>query len=54
MFGAINSLDATDERIYVADIQVPAVRVYDIDGNFRMNLGRAGTPVDPMITKRSD
>jgi hypothetical protein len=42
MFGTINSIYATDDRIYVADVQVPAVRVYDHDGAFIMNLGRSG------------
>jgi len=42
MFGQINSVYATDDRIYVVDVQVPAVRVYDHDGNFIRNLGRLG------------
>ncbi len=29
MFGLVNSVYATDDRIYVADVQIPAVRVYD-------------------------
>ena len=46
MFGLINSVYATDDRIYVADVQVPAVRVYDHDGNFIRNLGRSGQGPD--------
>jgi len=42
MFGQISSLYATDERIYVVDSQVPALRVYDLDGGFLHTLGREG------------
>ena len=42
MFGQVDSVYATDDRIYVADSQVPAVRVYDHDGAFVRNLGREG------------
>ena len=42
MFGMINSVYATADRIYVADVQVPAVRVYDHEGTFVRTLGRAG------------
>ncbi len=42
MFGQIDSVYATDERIYVVDSQVPAVRVYDHDGAFVRNIGGGG------------
>jgi len=42
MFGMINAIYVTDERIYVVDGQVPALRVFDHDGNFIRNLGREG------------
>ncbi len=42
MFGSITSLCASDERIYVADRQVPAVRVYDQEGTFLQTIGRPG------------
>ena len=42
MFGRISSIHATDDRIYVVDSQVPAVRVYDHDGGFIHTLGRSG------------
>ena len=42
MFGAIAGLWATDQRIYVADFDIPAVRVYDLDGNFIMDVGGEG------------
>ena len=42
MFGAIQSIHADAERIYIIDAQVPAVRMYDHDGNFVGNLGGSG------------
>jgi len=42
MFGSIDAIYADDERIYVADSQVPMVRVYDHDGAFITNIGRRG------------
>ena len=42
MFGHINSVYATDDRIYTADVQAPAVRVYDHSGTFIRSIGRPG------------
>jgi len=42
MFGSIAGIWATDERIYVADYRVPAVRVFDHDGAYVMDIGREG------------
>ncbi|NKB87106.1 MAG: 6-bladed beta-propeller [Acidobacteria bacterium] len=42
MFGMVTTLTATDDRIFVIDVQVPVVREYDHDGQFIANLGRAG------------
>jgi len=42
MFGWVISLWATDERIYVVDNQVPALRVYDRAGRYLRDIGRPG------------
>ena len=42
MFGNVPSVWATDDRILVLDSQVPAVRVYDRDGNHLFDVGRRG------------
>jgi hypothetical protein len=42
MFGQIGSLFATEDRIFVTDSQVPAVRGFDIDGGFLRTLGGPG------------
>lgn len=42
MFGRVASIWATDERIYVVDGQVPAVRVYDRQGRYLRDIGRPG------------
>jgi hypothetical protein len=42
LFGQLRALWATNEQIYVLDAQVPAVRVYDRDGDFIRNIGRSG------------
>lgn len=42
MFGSIAAIWATDDRIYVADYRVPAIRVFDIDGVYIMDIGRQG------------
>lgn len=42
MFGAVASVYATDEEIYVADRQVPAVRVFDFLGRHVRDIGRQG------------
>jgi len=42
MFGQIDAVYATDDRIYVIDSQVPAVRVYAQDGTFVHDLGGRG------------
>jgi len=33
---------ATDDRIYVADAQIPIVRAYDYQGRFLHEVGREG------------
>lgn len=42
MFGGVGAVYATDERIYLIDRQVPAVRMYDHDGVYLGDLGRSG------------
>lgn len=42
MLGDVSGVYATDELIFVVDYQVPAVRVYGLDGIHRRNLGREG------------
>ena len=42
MFGRVASVWASDERIYVVDSQVPAVRVYDQQGRYLRDIGRPG------------
>jgi len=42
MFGTITDVAASDDRIYVVDMQVPAVRIYDHDGSYVGDLGRSG------------
>lgn len=42
MFGGVNGLWATEDRIYVVDFQVPAVRAYDQGGKYIRTLGRPG------------
>lgn len=42
LFGQISDAWATDERIYVVDAQVPAVRAYDHQGNFLHRVGGVG------------
>jgi hypothetical protein len=42
LFGSISSAWATDDRIYVVDGQVPAVRAFDHEGNFLHQLGGVG------------
>lgn len=39
MFGWIRNIYVADGRIYVTDSQVPAVRVYDLEGQFLRNIG---------------
>ena len=39
MFGWIRNIYVTDENIYLTDSQEPAVRVYDLDGQFIGNIG---------------
>ena len=43
MLGRVSGMAATDERIYVVDAQVPAIRIYDWDGDFIENLGGMGS-----------
>jgi hypothetical protein len=42
MFGAVNSVVVADDRIHVADVQVPVVRAYGLDGSFIANIGGRG------------
>jgi len=42
MFGYVGGVWATDERIYVSDSNVPAVRAYDMDGNHLFDIGGEG------------
>jgi hypothetical protein len=42
MFGQVTAVWASHDRIYVVDWQVPAVRVYDLDGQHLLDLGRRG------------
>jgi hypothetical protein len=42
MFGYVGRTWATEERIYVTDAEAPAVRVYDLDGNHLLDIGREG------------
>ena len=45
MFGIIGAVHATPERIYAVDVQVPVIRMYDHDGVYLGDLGRAGRRV---------
>lgn len=42
LFGSITAAWATDDRIYVIDAQVPAVRAYDLEGTHLFDVGGAG------------
>ena len=42
MFGAVNALYLTEDRVYVVDSQVPAVRAYDYEGVFIRTYGGEG------------
>jgi hypothetical protein len=42
LFGSITGAWATDDRIYVIDAQVPAVRAYDLGGEHLFDVGSAG------------
>jgi hypothetical protein len=42
LFGSISSAWATEDRIYVVDSQIPAVRAFDSQGNFLFQVGRSG------------
>lgn len=42
LFGDVADLWATDDRLYVVDSQVPAVRVYDLDGRHLFDIGSEG------------
>jgi len=42
MFGSVSSVWATADRIYVVDARVPAVRVFDHQGEHVMDVGRSG------------
>ncbi len=42
MLGAVTDVFVLHDRIYAADVQVPAVRTYDLDGSFIANIGGEG------------
>lgn len=42
LFGDIRGITVGSDRIYVLDRQVPAVRVYDLDGGYLFSFGRSG------------
>lgn len=42
MFGRVADVAAGDGAIYVADVDVPAVRAYDMDGDHLRDIGAAG------------
>jgi len=42
MFGSVSDVWATADRIYVVDARVPAVRVFDHQGEHLMDIGRSG------------
>jgi len=42
MLGNVRSVAASDDRIFVIDSQVPALRVYDWDGNWIRDIGGEG------------
>lgn len=42
LFGQISAAWATDDRIYVVDSQVPAIRAYDHQGNYLFDIGSVG------------
>jgi len=43
MFGRVTGIAAARDRIYIADGQVPAIRIYDLAGSFVDNLGDEGS-----------
>ncbi|MFW6198285.1 MAG: 6-bladed beta-propeller [Acidobacteriota bacterium] len=42
MLGGVSGLWVTEEHVYVADVQVPVVRVYDRDGRWIRDIGQEG------------
>ena len=42
MFGMVPSVWATKERLFVVDVQIPVVRVYNRDGDHLFDVGREG------------
>ena len=61
MFGRVSAVWAGEDRIFVVDWQVPAVRVHDFDGAHLFDLGRQGQgpgefvlPVDVAVTGDGD
>ncbi len=42
MFGIVGAVHASLDRIFAVDVQVPVVRMYDLDGVFLGNVGRSG------------
>ncbi len=42
MFGNVTSVWATNDRTFVLDSQIPAVRVYDLAGSHLFDVGREG------------
>ena len=43
MFGSLAGVAASDDRIYVLDRQVPALRMYDLDGGHLGDIGSIGS-----------
>ena len=42
LFGSISAAWATEDRIYVVDAQVPAVRAFDLKGEYLFDIGNPG------------
>ncbi len=42
LFGAITAAWATEDRIYIVDSQVPAVRAFDLEGKYLFDIGNQG------------
>ena len=42
MFGRVAGIAVQDDRLYVLDSQVPTVRVFDLNGNYLLDIGQEG------------
>ena len=42
MFGRVAGIAVHRDRLYVLDSQVPTIRVYDLEGNYLLSMGREG------------